>query len=595
MKAQDTKIQQLIRTDHQFVIPVYQRPYVWEEKHWDSLWTDISMAAEEAERVAAAPHSEKSPKTHFVGAIVIEPMANRPSRVNRSLVVDGQQRLTTLQILMSSAGFQAKKRGYPKLQRNLHALVFNQDYWEHPEDRPMLVPSLADREAFFSATSEFPLRSDATRGPLGARNFFDEAIAEWLDEASDPELRLEGLSSAIRNRLAIVEVLLDEKDDPQVIFENLNYEGQRLSPSDLVKNSLFRQIQREGGNADELHQKYWVQFDRAEWQQERTLGRFKRSKLDTLVSNWLVIEKKATVSTAGFFSEFREWLEDSKESASGVVRSIHDLSQVQFTLENSPIDTPTGRLIDRLAHMQISVIWPFILKLQTLPSLQPHGRDSIMDMLDSYFFRRMICRLSTKDYNQLTAELLRVVSQDGVDPVVAVRDYLLRQSASSRAWPTDSQVAQRLENYPIYNTMSRLNIRILLVGIENALRQKRSEALFDRSIELSIEHLLPQEWEQNYPLTDSSIEGKQRREFMVNRLGNLTLLTQGLNSMVGNAPWYKKRVGIQKNAVMLITSASVLQPPPDVEDPNWLDSWTDEKIQVRNDYFAKLILENWRR
>jgi hypothetical protein len=594
LKAQDTKIQQLIRTDHQFVIPVYQRPYVWEEKHWDSLWTDISMAAEEAERVAADPESEKSPKTHFVGAIVIEPMSNRPSRVNRSLVVDGQQRLTTLQILMASAGYHAKGRGYPMLERNLHALVFNQDYWEHPDDRPMLVPSLADRDAFFSATSEHPMNMEAVRGPLGARAFFDAAIAEWLDEVSDAELRLEGLSSAIRNRLAIVEVLLDEKDDPQVIFENLNYEGQRLSPSDLVKNSLFRQIQKEGGDADELHEKYWVQFDREEWQQEKTLGRFKRSKLDTLVSNWLVIEKKTTVSTASFFSEFREWLEESTDSAADVVRSIHNLSQIQFTLENLTLETPTGRLIDRLDHMQISVVWPFILKLHLDMSISADERNAISQMLDSYFFRRMICRLTTKDYNQLTAELLRVVGQDG-DPVDLVREFLQRQTASSRVWPTDSQIVYRLENYPIYNTMSRLNARILLIGIENVLRVRRAEALFDRSVELSIEHLLPQEWEKGYPVDDPSIEGRQRRDFTIDRLGNLTLLTQGLNSLVGNAPWIIKRPEIQKNSVMLITTASVLQAPVGIDDTTWADSWTDDKIQARNDYFSHLIIENWTR
>lgn len=177
---------------------------------------------------------------------------------------------------------------------------------------------------------------------------------------------------------------------------------------------------------------------------------------------------------------------------------------------------------------------------------------------------------------------------------------LVDQTAPSRYWPGDDEFIAGVLQPNIYRVLLGPRLRVLLGGIETALRQDKSELHFvpEQVSKLSVEHLLPQKWSQFYPLpTDRpSDEAETRRQLSVHKLGNLTLTTTKLNSSISNGSWPTKRTELNKHTVMLLTAGSVLQAPPGVSAQiamTWQDTWEEDRIELRTLYLATIACEAW--
>ncbi|MBM0224815.1 DUF262 domain-containing protein [Micromonospora sp. ATA51] len=610
MRADTVQLVHVFGTDRRHVVPVFQRPYVWEqERNWEPLWSDVRMAAEEveAEINGAKAAFGQSPRTHFLGAIVLERLPPAPGRILAMNVIDGQQRLTTLQVMLASCWAATKEHAADNAEALLRLFLHNTPqlvHPSHPYERYKVWPSLPDRDTFKKVFAvELPPERANEHRLLAARRYFDGEVSAWLAESPKPAERADALVIALRERLGLVEIQLESQDDAQVIFETLNDRGTRLRASDLVKNTLFRMAEQQGQDVIALHEEHWVPFESAWWGEEVTTGRFKRARIDLLLSYWLSIQTGLEVPVERLFADFRRWHASTHASAAEVLADLAHHGRAMRRLENLPGVDPTGRLLQVLDMLKTTTPVPILLHLQAREEVSAEQRARAADAIESLIVRRFVCGLTTKDYNRLFLSVLQNIRK-AQDAVVGelLRDQLAANMAESRRWPDDGDFVGGLLQNNLYRTLRGPRLRVLLAGLETYLRGDKAELTFSpaQAANLSVEHLLPQEWAQHYPLPNDlpEDEAKSRRSAALHKLGNLTLTTTKLNSSISNGPWHGKRAELNKHAVLLLTAASVLQPHeamPAEAARTWSEGWTENHIDLRTFLLAHFALKAWPR
>jgi hypothetical protein len=292
--------------------PLFQRPYVWERKqNWEPLWEAIELHADQ--RLAG-----NQARPHFLGTIVLDQLRTPPGRVHARQIVDGQQRLTTLQLALAAArdicrenGMASHEQAFRKLTDNSMPLSTCQ------EDVFKVWPTNADRgdfEAVMTAGSEEVVRRLPHANPddqwliPDAYLYFHEIFTEWLRDPRQDNFaaRLDSLYYTFLEGLQVVVINLEEKDDAQEIFETLNALGTPLLPADLVKNFLFRKALEQGHDTDALYERYWRPFDteRAFWREKTRQGRLKRPRIDLYLYHYVTYMLGEVVLDTQLFDSF---------------------------------------------------------------------------------------------------------------------------------------------------------------------------------------------------------------------------------------------------------------------------------------------------
>ena len=214
-----------------------------------------------------------------------------------------------------------------------------------------------------------------------------------------------------------------------------------------------------------------------------------------------------------------------------------------------------------------------------------------------------MCGLTSKDYNKLFVRALIASSEaPATEAGTVIRDILARQTASSGAWPSDTEFMAGLLDANLFNKQYRARLRSLLVGMENHLRSALNEdvgSVSAKKSDLSIEHLLPQKWQTNWPTLDGSLDAAAQRQDAVHRLGNLTLLTHALNPTLSNNDWAAKSAELRRQTLLRLTTSSVFAAPTNAEeewtDHEWSAVWDEERIRQRSLWLAQLAVETWPR
>lgn len=609
MQAGEIRLGALLATGHVFVVPHFQRPYVWKPaENWQPLWDDVRTAAQGVEAELVAIEVDAEPPTYFLGAVVTQQRRAQPQRLSSMNVIDGQQRLTTLQVLLASARAVALNRGLEAVANRLESLLENNPkavHEKHPLDRYKLLPLPQDRDAFYAATQRSGTIPAATEEHrlVEARRWFEGVIDAWAGEAADAGDRLDALHTALDKRIQLVHITLDVRDDPQVIFEALNHRGVRLNPADLIKNLLFQTVEQQGehARADELLTTSWLPFDGSPWRDAVTSGRITRARVDAFLAHWLTMRSGAEVSVEHLFASFKKWLRRSGSNAGDVIVELRRYGDVYLDLIAGPTSTSTGRLVDSMQATSTNTPWPVLLRLHGSGDVPGEQREIAAAAIDSYLMRRAICGMTSKDYNNLMRALLsEVEAAEPGDAGVAVVAKLASETTTSRAWPSDAQFRRGLLAAELYRRLIRSRLRALLVGLENHLTTGKTESVAPRRAfgsDLTIEHLLPQKWREHWPVDPSDPVAEDVRDDVVHRLGNLTLLTATLNPTVSNRVWSDKRAEIQKHSLLRLTTSSVLTSPPGDprSDQEWASAWDEERIGIRGDWLAAEALAVWPR
>lgn len=580
----------------QFQVPVYQRAYVWnEEENWGALWDDI---ADTARRHLDAPEAHVWHR-HFLGPIVLSQEHSDAGAVDPRLVIDGQQRLTTLQLLIAAARTVAQEFGADEIAAELGELTANRGRSAEGDWRFKVRPSRRDRTAFVSTISN-GADANAASGIPGAWAYFHDRVATWVsdegeaDEGTRTE-RLEALQTCIESLLYVVSINLDESDNAQVIFETLNARGTGLGALDLVKNATFLQAEREGGPAESLHDEQWEPTFEGDdyWLEEVRQGRDKRARADWFLMHWLALELGEVVRADKLFDTFRRDILHRKGAppmADLVPRLCRD-AEIMRSFDAFDVAGPEGRFFSRMETMDTTTMLPVALFLFRTEELIQKRRLRALAALESWLVRRAVLRLTSKNYNRTLASLVGAVKGEGERADEAIVRVLRSSQAATARWPSDDEVRARLEQGEMYGYVGQPRVRMLLEACELDMRDSPKTEAVALPSGLSIEHAMPQNWPENW-LIDEGEEtnvATENREAHINRLGNLTLVTQPLNSSLSDAPWrtdelrqHSKRDELAKRSVLLINHSLCEH-----------QDWNEQSIDERGADLATRILRSW--
>lgn len=583
---------QVFHLPQHLLVPLFQRPYVWDEdEQWAPLWHDIRRVVELR---LANPHAEP---THFLGAVVLQSQENTPGHLPESAIIDGQQRITTLQLVVDAVATLLEETGDDMLAGRLAPLTRNQANFVSPGDSDLkLRHANRDREAFVEVMSADAPIDHASLRHAGskltrAHEYFFTTIKQWLGGADDDAhaSRADALVATMTNSLQLVVISLTATENSQEIFETLNARGTPLTAADLIKNFVFQRLAAEGVDTSRAYAEDWP-FDTKFWETEVSVGRYLISRSSLFLNQWLIATTGEEVGPQSTFSRFKSFVE---HDAARPIRELLPEIKAQadryegWTLAASDRDAqldPVEMCVYRMGAADTEVLKPVLLWLHApglaIPSPIVH---EIVAMLESWIMRRQLLRLTGSDLGRIVADLIRSYRSAAADDLPElVRRHLTRLNVTSTYWPGDEEVRRTLLTEPAYRRFKRGRLRMFLEAVENTFRSVSGQPQIPRR-GYPIEHILPQSWGANWPVDDPAAE--EDRAAHVHRLGNLTLLTKSLNSRVSNGPWRDKRSVFAEHNTILLTGR-LLTATGD-------ESWDEDAIDARTTALVEALLTVW--
>lgn len=582
----------LFHLPQHFVIPLFQRGYVWrEDEQWAPLWADVRRIAELR---ISDPHLNAQ---HFLGAVVLQAHPAGTSRMTTWNVIDGQQRLTTLQLLTDATCAIAAESGYDDLATQLGGLTHNPSgYVPAGESSLKLRHMNRDRAAFdevMCAEPPIDYTSLDTADSLitQAHAYFTDAVSHWLGDptANRFQLRAESLVAVLQMDLQIVSIELEATEDSQEIFETLNARGTPLTAADLVRNFVFQRLEAEGADTKRAYREDWP-FEAKFWAKEVSVGRYYITRSSLFINQWLMSRTGEEIGPQSTFSRFKAYVEHHPEMSMANLLPILKHQAEQYRAWTEAAARRGGDLsavemaVYRMQAGRVELLKPLLIWLhEPGRDLSEATIERIVSAAESWMMRRQLLRLTSADLGRIVADLIRTntdaPAEDLADRIVS---QLSRLNVSSTYWPGDEEVRAELADMAVYRRFSRARLRAILEAIENYYRAETDQPQIERT-NFPIEHLLPQAWQQNWPV--ATPQDAEERQARVHRLGNLTLLTRSLNSKVSNGPWIAKRSALLEHNTIKITGRLLHQ-----EDS---ESWSETDIDRRTDVLIDVLLAVW--
>lgn len=586
MKASTLAPTTLFQKTVRYEIPEFQRPYVWtQDQQWEPLWEDVRNTAEDY-----LDDGKDAP--HFMGAIVLQQQPNTSRGFETHIVVDGQQRLTTIQLLLDAVQESLEERSHRDPAERLHYLVTNQRVYtrDDPDKVFKVWPTINDQDSFRHAMSN-DLSSDEHRESriVQAHNFFRTQVDLWLDRrcepGADPAEAAEALERAVSDRLELVVIDLALADAPHIIFETLNARGTPLLQAEMIKNRILYEARAEGDVPDAGA--LWG-FDSDWWRKEIGRGYQRRPRIDVFLNNWLAMRRVSAIGSNEEFESFKGYFHEKKgagESIADVAADIGRIGKIYEDLEQRRIPA-IDTFLRRREVMQIGVLTPVLLSLfaSDVPQSQ---RARGLRAVESYLVRRMVCGMSTRNYGKLftglLGELVQSADAEAGDTIVR---YLKSQRAHTNVWPNDQTLENVFLTTPLYGSLTQKRLRLVLEGIEVELRTGMSETA-DVPRNLTIEHVMPQSWQQFWPLPANVEElgmASVDRDRILQSIGNLTLVNERLNPALSNGPWESKREGLGKHSVLFLNKDLLDKAPA---------TWDEAAIADRARRLCQAAIKVW--
>jgi hypothetical protein len=527
MQANPRSLDTLFNSQLRYVVPMFQRLYVWQQvPQWDTLWEDV------VEKAELQVVNEKS-NAHYLGAVIIEGVRpSSPREVKRFLVIDGQQRLTTLQLLFCAYRDYARKKEWKTLDRTTSRYLENADtdVMEYPDqERFKLWPTTLNRTIFAGIISagsadevkkRYPVinlprkRRPEPRNPLvNAYVYFYGQIESWVGRASTSFGQTEencafALLQALQQDFSVVEIALSEGDDSQEIFYSLNSQGRPLSQSDLLRSLIFMRAEKEKQDRDEIFNKYWSKFETAFWSEEiRRAGR-SYSRLDIGLRFFLMAKTGSLVDARRVNEEYRRWIAAVPPHYSSIREELSDFSRhcdVVKLYEDVKFDLPSTDFRRVLWAFDVSTALPLVMYLKLETDLTPAEICNCLGMLESFIVRRAVTGEETKEYNKLFVEIIGTLKGlSGCEIRAGLQAKLLVGGGTTRVWPTNDAIVEAAISRPVFNAIRTPALRLILERLELASRGKKSEEHVVVG-NLQVEHVLPVKWSEHWPLEGVTI------------------------------------------------------------------------------------------
>ena len=552
MKAHETILQPVLEGTKQYIVPLFQRTYSWKSDNWKTLWDDLLSL-----------YSSESVRKHFLGALVSMPVDMTPAGVNKFLLIDGQQRITTLFLILAAIRDIAIARDEGNLSDQINEAYLT-NKWAEGTNILKLFPSETDRDQFAKIIHKKD-DLDNNNSAVKAFRYFKSRL-EGKD-SSGKQIDLKKMHTTLVQEIIVVNIVLDREENPYLIFESLNAKGEPLTQADLVRNYILMRIT----NSDEqevAYRDFWMPMQDA-------LG----GELTAFIWRYLSKDSNATktIRLDEIYDEVKQKLTGAGSSqVVDLLVDMHTFSGYYLSLINPEVNEPNKEIrkrLKRLNRWDVKTTYPFLLNAyRDYKDKKVSLTDfcAILDMLESYVIRRSFCRIPTNALNKVFLGLYK--SFDRAQPIKSVSDELLQ-----REWPGDSAFQTAWLYFPIYLS-GTAKCRHVLESLESTMLVN-NEPVDLSNVQISIEHIMPQtlneEWEQ--------LLGEKAADIYDNYLhtiGNLTLT--GSNSDLGNAPLLeKKKIYSQSNFSLNKDLADAIV-------------WNEYVIKQRAQKLGKLAIEIWK-
>lgn len=564
LQAGETTLNKLLNTSRQFIVPIFQRNYSWQKSQYEQLWFDILRASKFKEK-----------QNHFIGSIVYIDMGTPAGRPQQLLLIDGQQRLTTISILLCAIKDYVQKFNLETKLINLakikNQFLYNSD--EIDEDRYKLLLNVQDKKTYIKLIDNtiFTVNKPAAN-IIKCYEFFYERIEDFIKQDGQIDEIYAGIF-----KLSLVSISLDkDSDNPQMIFESMNSTGKDLSQTDLLRNYLLMDLTPE--KQTRLYKTYWKPM-------EELFGEdiYKNdvNKFDYFIRDFLTLKSDTgyICKINNVYENFKRYYLDNNCEKFAVLKDLFTYAKYYACIDLLQEDDNELKLYwQEFKKLDSHVVYPFLLKLYDDYSRQILIKEDfkkILQVVISYLWRRAICEIPTNSLSKTFATLYQAVDkEDYVNSIIKAFVF----KSSYKRFPSDYEVREKLQTKDIYHFRLR---KYLLEALENYYHK---EPIDLNTANYTIEHIMPQNIEHN--LSWQQMLGEDWQEvhsLYLHSLGNLTIT--GYNAEMSNKSFWEKvngKSGFKHSHLKL--NESIAQ----------CDVWNKKAIQRRTNILTDIILKIWK-
>lgn len=551
MDARKGNIYEILNGNKQFLIPVYQRFYSWDIDQCKRLWNDI------------VEMQRKGKVGHFVGSIVNIAEQAMPTGVQKYMIIDGQQRMTTLTLLLLALRDYAIKNPNDTTinARRIDNMLLKNEY-ESGDERYKLLLTETDRDILISLVEEKPIAEGTRSRLIENYNFFAGKLA-------DKEIQPAEVYESI-GKLQIVNITLDRAvDDAQAIFESLNSTGKELSESDLIRNYVLMGL--EPSEQTYVYEHLWRPME------QLFIYETQGTVMDAFFRHYLTMKLSRIPKQGRVYEEFKLY---HLNCEFGTIRELcQDLLEHAKYYTNIVFkrntDTDLKKLYEDIIDLRMEVSYPFLLKIHhdcVEGLITSDELKKILKLCISYVLRRAICEIPTNSMNKTFATLKNYIRPD--DYLNSIKAFFVMQD-TYKEFPDDDKFEGAFVSRDIYNMRARNYILSRLENFEN-----KAPIIIEN---YTIEHIMPQnknlslEWQ-----ADLGTEWQEVQKKYLHTIGNLTLTAY--NSEMSDRPFLEKMdiPGGFKESALRLNKYVVLQ-----------NKWNEKHIQERANELAKKAESIW--
>lgn len=636
MKSEIFNIQQTYENKWQYIVPLYQRSYVWTKNNqWEPLWEDIKQKAEDR---LNKDDSEIYP--HFLGSIVIEAKKADLLDAKKLCVIDGQQRLTTMQYVLAAMKYTFIKisRDYSlDLQQFIDGVdtcLFNPKP-RNESEKFKILPTCIDRENFKNAirsdtledlknnVSNFHFNKDGNLKRNIKHNlpslecimFFYEAILDFIIDTNqhntDLEKIIHSLFYAVLVDISIVFITIDERDDAQIIFETLNGRGAELHATDLIRNYIFMNVDNDT-DAEALYEQKWQCFETEFWKNETTRGRIKKPEMEWYIKALIDVETGTNADIKRLYNFYISLTKNRNLNTGEKQLSLFEKYRDCYVelVDNKTKESPLAKFG---YHMKLLDLTTFhSLALFISKHFFPDEQMVLFNFLESFIIRRFVCEYSTKNYNNLCPGIIKELNKFSNSITInQFIDTILNSKSGGITFPDNYQFEKYWNENLIYANLKSAKVKFILYRLEMAMAGKSE--LSENSLNLDVldvEHLLPQKWNTYWKLPNGEIvendeqiekiknsiklyklisnpntteEFITNRELLLHTIGNLTLIHNKVNKEIRNYAFSDKKEKIFENTNLNLNKTLFN-----------LQQWNEDLIKKRSKELFNYACQIWK-
>lgn len=554
MHAQAKRLIDIISSQTQFLIPIYQRTYSWTEKECRCLWDDIIRAGKSCHI-----------PSHFIGSVVyILDDSYGLGSIHKAVVIDGQQRITTILLMLKAISKKMGETSYGEYSSDMIRDVYLSNRYAHSELRSKLVLTQSDKETFDAIIGDKPYPAAVSTSVLTMYQYVNRLVANL----ANPEDFFQGLI-----KLKLVDISLGKEDNPQLIFESLNSTGKPLGQADLIRNFLLMGLPIEV--QDELYASYWRLL-------EHLFSDDRQKDFDVFMRHYLLYKTKQPLRIDEIYARFKTYMlatrDGSIDGYRGIVSDIYTFATYYCHMAyGTEPNMKLREAFEDLVTLRVETSFPLLLEMyqdykEGLLSVTDF--ENCLRLIESYVYRRYACDLPTNSLDKIFLTFSKSLNKR---EYVRSFNRILASFDSIRRFPSDQEFHEKIQLKELYSSSQLPKCKYALSKLEKD--GWKEHANLD---ELTIEHVMPQTLNADW----KEYLGERFEEIhrsWLNRLGNLTL--SGYNSEYQNYSFLTKRDmegGYKESAVHLNQSLAKE------------NEWNESTMKARGESLASKAVQVWR-